>query len=108
MKNTILVVDDNEMMRAFLSHYFGKNYDIQTAVSGKDAWQQLDAGYFPDLIILDVRMPDIDGLEFLKQLKSSVLFNDIPVVMLSSIEKTANRIESVSYTHLTLPTKRIV
>lgn len=92
MKQRLLVVDDNEMMRAFLVHYFGNHYEVHTAYNGQDAWEWLDKGHFPDAIILDLRMPDISGLDFLQQLKCSVLFNDIPVIMLSSVEKTQSRI----------------
>lgn len=56
-----------------------------------DAYQFLQEEAI-DLVFLDLRMPDISGLDFLQQLKCSVLFNDIPVIMLSSVEKTESRI----------------
>ena len=93
MKQQLLIVDDNNMMRSFLSHYFSKGYEVQVAGSGKEAWRWLDDGYFPDLILLDLRMPEMSGMDFLCQLKSSVLFHDIPVIMVSSISKTAEKIE---------------
>lgn len=93
MKQQLLIVDDNEMMRSFLSHYFSTNYQVKTANGGKEAWQWLDQGYFPDLILLDLRMPEISGLDMLRQLKSSVLFHDIPVIMVSSISKTTEKVD---------------
>lgn len=92
MKQQILIVDDNEMMRSFLAHYFTKHYQVKTAESGTEAWQLLDEGYFPDMMLLDLRMPDISGLDLLKQIKSSVLFNDIPVIIVSSITKSAEKV----------------
>ncbi|MEL7222147.1 MAG: response regulator transcription factor [Bacteroidota bacterium] len=92
MKQNLLIVDDNEMMRSFLAHYFSRHYVVKTAEGGTAAWQLLDNGYFPDLILLDLRMPDIDGLDLLKQLKCSVIFNDIPVIIVSSIVKSAEKV----------------
>lgn len=95
MKQQLLVVDDNEMMRSFLSHYFKKHFYITTVPSVESAWNYLDEGHYPDLILLDIMMPthQQDGLDFLKQLKESVLFNDIPVVVLSSMDKSSKRVE---------------
>jgi len=92
MKQQLLIVDYNEMMRSFLAHYFSRHYLVKIAGSAKEAWQWLDEGSFPNLILLDLRMPDVDGLGFLKQLKCSVLFNDIPVMILSNISKTAEKV----------------
>ena len=92
MKHNLLIVDDNEMMRSFLSHYFSANYQVKIAEGGAETWQLLDQGYFADLILLDLRMPDISGMDMLRQLKSSVLFHDIPVIMVSSITKSVEKV----------------
>lgn len=93
MKQQLLVVDDNEMMRSFLEHYFSGHYNVQTCANSREAWQRLDGGYFPDIIVVDTNTTDIDGLDFLYQLKTSVMFNDIPVIVLSSNTKSSARIE---------------
>jgi DNA-binding response OmpR family regulator len=93
MKQQLLIVDDNEMMRSFLAHYFSSNYEVKVAGGGGEAWRWLDQGYFPDLILLDLRMPEISGMDILCQLKSSVLFHDIPVIMVSSISKSAEKVD---------------
>ncbi|MEZ4984179.1 MAG: response regulator transcription factor [Saprospiraceae bacterium] len=93
MKQQLLIVDDNDMMRSFLSHYFSKHYDVQTANNGQTAWSVLDGGFFPDLVLLDLNMPEYDGLALLKQLKNSVLFHDIPVIVLSSVSKSQEKIK---------------
>lgn len=93
MKLNLLVVDDNEMMRSFLSHFFKKHFHVKTVEDVYSAWSYLDKGFHPDLILLDVLLPGQNGLDFLNQLKGSVLFNDIPVVVLSSMNKSSKRIE---------------
>lgn len=92
VKPKLLIVDDSEIMCQFLAQYFGAHYRIQAFYRVADAWQWLDNGHFPNLIILDINMPEINGLEMLAQLKSSALFYDIPVIMLSSIDKSEERV----------------
>lgn len=76
----------------FLAQYFSSHYRTKAFQSAADAWQWLDEGNFPDLILLDLKMPDISGFEMLSQLKYSALFLDIPVIILSSIDKSAERV----------------
>jgi CheY-like chemotaxis protein len=82
---TILIVDDNldlcRPMAALLKH---RGYNSQYATSGEDALKQVAAA-LPDLIILDVMMPEMDGLEVLRRLKAQSITQQIPVVMFSAV-----------------------
>jgi CheY-like chemotaxis protein len=82
---TILIVDDNldlcRPMAALLKH---RGYDSQYATSGEDALSKI-AAHKPDLVILDVMMPDMDGLEVLRRIKSESRTQQIPVVMFSAV-----------------------
>jgi len=93
MKQQLLVVDSNEMMRSFLSHYFAKHFHVKAVADIEAAWRFLDAGSYPDLILMDISLPQQSGLDFLKQLKESILFNDIPVFILSSEDKSSSKVE---------------
>jgi len=93
MKLNLLVVDDNEMMRSFLSHFLKKHFRVKTVENVNSAWNYLDKGHIPDVILLDILLPAQNGLDFLHQLKGSVLFNDIPVIILSSMDKSSKRVE---------------
>jgi DNA-binding response OmpR family regulator len=82
---TILIVDDNldlcRPMAALLKH---RGFDSQYATSGKDALSKI-AAHRPDLVILDVMMPDMDGLEVLRRIKAESSTQRIPVVMFSAV-----------------------
>ena len=93
MQRKILFIDDSEMMLVFLSNYFGQYYVVHAAETAEKAWSWLDEGNFPSLIILDLKMPGMSGYEFLNHLKYSVLFHDIPVIILSSIDNSKERIK---------------
>jgi CheY-like chemotaxis protein len=80
-KKTILVVDDSVVIRKMVEIALeNENYNIITVANGKDAFSYLDE-QDPDLVILDIMLPDVNGLDILKTIKAS---KEIPVVMLSA------------------------
>jgi DNA-binding NarL/FixJ family response regulator len=90
----ILLVDDEpgirESVQAYLS--FNENWQVEVASNAKEAWQKLEQKT-PDLIISDIMMPEINGLQFLAQLKEDIRFHSIPVVFLTAKGMTSDRIE---------------
>jgi CheY-like chemotaxis protein len=79
----ILVVDDSALTRLCVARLLERaGYTATTASNGKDAWMMLYAG-LPDLIVLDLMMPQMDGLAFLRLLRHNHHWNDLPVVILT-------------------------
>ncbi len=79
-EKTILVIDDSIVIRKMVELALEEeNYSLETAVTGKDGLKALD-DVKPDLIILDLMLPDINGIDLLKTIKASL---GIPVIMLS-------------------------
>jgi len=93
MQKQVLIVDDNPMMGAFLTHLFEKNYKVQWCSNAEEALGWLLKQNLPDLIISDYALTGISGLDFLNQLKKSGFYQDIPVIMLSGKGKSDQRIE---------------
>ena len=85
-KRTILIIDDHQSIRMILGNILVKDYNIVTKKDGIDAFAWLQQGNIPDLILLDMIMPRLHGISFLSNLRSSGLFSDIPVVVLSGNE----------------------
>ncbi|MEO1053261.1 MAG: response regulator [Bacteroidota bacterium] len=83
MEKVILVIDDDEPMTWLLEKFLGRHYKVVTKPDGLSAMIWLKDRNIPDLIISDIKMPEIDGLEFLINLKKSGLYRDIPVIMFS-------------------------
>lgn len=83
-KKTIMVVDDNPdiitIVRTILE---GKGYSVMSAYSGPELLTQLE-GQKPDLIVLDIMMPQMDGLEVLTRLKGAPDTSSIPVILLTA------------------------
>jgi signal transduction histidine kinase/CheY-like chemotaxis protein len=84
---TVLVIDDNHNDRRFLHRYLtGEGYNVVMASNGKQGLQ-IALEVNPNLIVLDVMMPEMDGWETLVALKNDDALSKIPVVMSSSIEE---------------------
>jgi DNA-binding response OmpR family regulator len=83
-KRKILVVDDSALVaEAVKAKLEANNYDVQLAYSGEEALDKV-SGDIPDLMILDVYMPGIDGFEVCRRLRERPETQSLPIVMLSS------------------------
>ena len=85
IKNSILIVDDEKSNLKFLNSILSPEYTILIAKGGKEALDKAKV-IMPDLILLDIIMPDMDGFAVLAELKSSELTQDIPVVFITGLD----------------------
>lgn len=96
MSKKILVVDDDEQIRTFLIKSLEfEGYQIISASDGVEGWKILQ-GEKPDLVILDVRMPGMDGIEVLEKIRGDTEFKKIPVIMLTGESSDVNIISGLS------------
>ena len=82
-KPLILAVDDDTMNLSLVSELLSEDFCVHTAATGREALEQLE-NKIPDLILLDVYMPDMGGIDVIRQLKTTEKYADIPVVFLTS------------------------
>jgi two-component system, chemotaxis family, chemotaxis protein CheY len=82
-KANILIIEDHDAVRLLLGLTFKKQFNVVTKRDGLEGLAWLAAGNFPDIIILDMQMPRLNGVGFLRQLRSSGMFNQIPVLAVS-------------------------
>jgi len=86
-KYSILIVDDQESSIAVLTKILNPEYIIYAATTGQDGIQSAEK-YLPDIILLDVLMFDMDGYAVISELKKSERTKNIPVIFISSLNKT--------------------
>ena len=92
-KRQLLIIDDKIAIAKINSAYLSAEYDITYFNTPVKAIEWLFNGNRPDLIILDIRMPEMNGDEFLSYIKNNGLYKDIPVVVLSGEESSDIRIK---------------
>jgi len=81
----VLIVDDSITVRELLSMTFNKvGYRVEQARDGQEAWDKLRAGLPCDLVLCDIEMPRMDGLELLSRVQQEPMLSDIPIAMLTS------------------------
>jgi signal transduction histidine kinase/ligand-binding sensor domain-containing protein/AraC-like DNA-binding protein len=92
----VLLVDDNNELRRFLADQLKEFYRVVEARDGKEGLE-VALKLVPDLIMSDVMMPEMDGIELLDRLKSNVATSHIPVVLLTAKSSVENQIEGLKY-----------
>jgi CheY-like chemotaxis protein len=87
----ILIVDDNEVQLTIAKNALKNDFTIFTAKSGKEAIDYLLRGLSPNLILLDVLMPKMDGWETFNRIRSISLLKDVPIIFLTSITEESQK-----------------
>lgn len=94
-KGTILVVDDELMNINFLVTALQKKYLVYTSLNGADAIRQTKE-YLPDLILLDVIMPGMNGFDVARAIKTDEALSDIPIIFLTVLDTFESETEGLS------------
>lgn len=95
VKPKVLIVDDDATARSTLAALLSsENYDLSLAASGREVLAQLDA-LKPDTILLDVMMPDVDGLTICRQLKAEKKWRHIPVILVTALNTIEDLVHSL-------------
>ena len=92
-KKRILVVDDEADLLDIVKEWLKEEYEVATAVNGFEGLR-LAKEFKPNLIILDITMPKMDGFEVLAQLRGQLETNLIPVIMLTAQGRSENILEA--------------
>lgn len=102
--NKILVIEDDAPLCWLLERILRGKYEVIVMNNGLEAWSWLSDGNTCDLIISDVKMPSLDGVELLENLSNSGLFRNIPVIMLSGLEDSRKQcLELGAFAYLVKP-----
>lgn len=93
-RNTILLVEDNLELRFFLRSIFSKQFNILEASNGFEGLEKA-LKYGPDIIISDIRMPEKDGIEMMRDLRDNFLTSHIPIILLTAKTDTDSKLQSM-------------
>ena len=104
-KHAVLLVDDDKQMRVYLYQIFSDKYTVYEAENGETG-VELAYKYLPDIIISDVKMPGLSGIDFCKKVKNDPSISHIPVILLtaeSSLEKKLEGMEGGADDYMVKP-----
>jgi DNA-binding response OmpR family regulator len=76
-----------------LENFLNKDYEVISKSDGLEALSWMQEGNLPDLIVADIQMPNLDGYEFIENVRSSGYFKNIPLIMLSGIESSVEKVK---------------
>ena len=93
-RTKILIVDDNPTNVAIMEEILGESYDLKTAVTGEESLE-IAPDFQPDLILLDIMLPGIDGYEVCRQLRTQSAFQDTIIIMVSAKGMVSERYEGL-------------
>jgi len=93
MKKKVLIIDDELSIRMLLENFLSREYDVVTKSDGLEGLKWMEEGNIPDLVVADIQMPNLDGYEFIKNIRASGYFKDIPLIMLSGIESSSEKVK---------------
>jgi len=87
----ILIIDDNEFHLDLAIEILKHKYNIIAAKSGNEALAHLSKGFIPNLILLDIIMPEMDGWDVYNLIKGISLLGDVPIVFFTSLDSDADK-----------------
>ncbi len=90
----VLLVDDSATILMSMKQLLSKHVSVETANDGTDAVRKLEGGYVPDLIITDINMPQMNGLELISRVKQMAAFRFTPMLVLTTEYDEAKRAEA--------------
>lgn len=94
MGKRILVVDDSESIREVVSFTLeNAGHEVIKGVDGADAMQYLDGSHF-DLIITDLHMPNVDGIEFIRNVRNIDTYKFVPILFLTTESQSEKKMEA--------------
>ncbi|HTI89460.1 MAG TPA: two-component regulator propeller domain-containing protein [Puia sp.] len=91
---TVLLVEDNEDFRCYMKENLSCFYKIIEAADGKEGWQKALSGH-PDVIVSDISMPNMDGIELSRKIKSDKRVSHIPIILLTALTEDAYQLKGL-------------
>ncbi|MNX46427.1 Sensor histidine kinase TodS [compost metagenome] len=94
-KRTVLIIDDNAEIRAYLIKLFSENYIVYNAENGEEGLK-LTRKHMPDLVISDITMEHMDGLELCRKIKENESLSHIPVILLTASKNPETHLQGIT------------
>ena len=93
----VLVAEDNAELKVFIYNSLVDKYDVRDASNGKEALDIISSGWMPDLIVTDLMMPEMDGIELVNHIRNDFDTSHIPVVVITAKHEDDTHLKAMKY-----------
>ncbi|AEV98729.1 hypothetical protein A4D02_09290 [Niastella koreensis] len=93
-KKTVIIVEDNEDLRFYLKDNLNGQYHVEEAINGKEGWEKIKQ-LNPDLVVSDIMMPLMDGIELARKIKTETQTAHIPIILLTAMGSEEKQLEGL-------------
>ena len=93
----ILVVEDNAELRVYIYNNLVSRYDVRDAANGCEAMNVIHSGWIPDMVVTDMMMPQMDGIELISCLRSDFNTSHVPILMITAKHEDDTHVKAMKY-----------
>ncbi len=93
----VLVVEDNAELKIYIYNNLVGKYEVRDASNGREALQIMESGWMPDMIVTDLMMPEMDGIELINHIRNDFNTSHIPIVMITAKHEDDTHLKAMKY-----------
>lgn len=93
----VLVVEDNVELKVYIYNSLSDRYEVRDASNGKEALNVISSGWIPDMIVTDLMMPEMDGIELVNHIRNDFSTSHIPVIMITAKHEDDTQVKAMKY-----------
>lgn len=93
----VLVVEDNAELKVYIYNSLAGRYEVRDAANGKDALDVISGGWMPDIVVTDLMMPVMDGMELINTLRNDFNTSHIPILMITAKHEDDTHVRAMKY-----------
>lgn len=93
----VLVVEDNAELKVYIYNSLSDKYEVRDASNGKEALQLIASGWMPDIIVTDLMMPEMDGIELINNIRNDFTVSHIPIIMITAKHEDDVQVKAMRY-----------
>ena len=93
----VLVVEDNAELRIYIYNHLISRYEVRDASNGQEALQIISEGWLPDLVVTDLMMPQMDGMELIDRMRNDFTTSHIPILMITAKHEDDTQVKAMKY-----------
>ncbi len=93
----VLVVEDNAELKVYIYNNLVGKYEVSDASNGKEALQIIESGWMPDMIVTDLMMPEMDGIELINRVRNDFNTSHIPIIMITAKHEDDTHLKAMKY-----------